>query len=212
MAGRFGPTPRERHGQLVILVGAQPVELDSRGVELLAFPGALVRWVAGDLGVTSATAHRPQKGQGIQQWVRAAGRHRHVQLIPSFAEPDRPELVEQLEARIESLRTGQAREPSAPGLLHRAVNGLLLEGPWEMSEQVDRDEFWSCKERLGRIRTPALILQRGGLIVGGANPQKELNELNFWFHNPTLKLLLGLHSYPYFAFYFHVNVNVLLFF
>jgi len=48
-----------------------------------------------------------------------------------------------------------------------------------MSKQVDRDEFLICKELLGRIRTPALILGRWMLIVGYATPQKELNELDF---------------------------------
>ena len=61
--------------------------------------------------------------------------------------------------------------------------------------QADFD-FLIAQERFGRVLAPALILQRRMLIVDGANPQKELYELNFWFHNPTLHPLLGLHPYP----------------
>jgi len=48
-----------------------------------------------------------------------------------------------------------------------------------MSKQVDRDEFLICNERLGRIRTPASMLERWMFIVGCATRQKEMNELDF---------------------------------
>jgi hypothetical protein len=41
-----------------------------------------------------------------------------------------------------------------------------------------------------------LILQRRVLIVHRANPQKELNKLGFYLHDPTLQRLLGLYLYP----------------
>jgi hypothetical protein len=64
-------------------------------------------------------------------------------------------------------------------LLDIAVNHLLFEAPLHISKQVDRDEFLICKERLGRSRTLALILERWMFVAGCANPQKELNELDF---------------------------------
>jgi hypothetical protein len=70
-------------------------------------------------------------------------------------------------------------KPRTPMLLDIAVNHLLFEAPLQISKQVDRDEFLICKERLGRIRTPALILERWMFIVGCATPQKELNELDY---------------------------------
>ena len=97
---------------------------------------------------------------------------------------------------IEGLITGQMRKPSAPVLLDIAMDGLEFESLLQMSEQIDGHRFLIRKKWFGRVLAPTLILQRRMLIVDGANPQKELYELIFWFHNPTLQRLLGLHPYP----------------
>ena len=76
------------------------------------------------------------------------------------------------------------------------MDSLLFEVSFQDAKQVDRHEFLISKEWCARIVAPALILERRMFIVGRANPHIQLNELNFWFHNPTLQRLLGLHLYP----------------
>src|SRR5438034_8874333 len=97
---------------------------------------------------------------------------------------------------IESLVTGQLREPSGPMLLHVAMHGLLLELPWQMSEQVDRDQFLIGQQGFGRVIAPALIFQPRVLIIHRANPQKELNELSFYLHEPNFTTSVGFAPLP----------------
>jgi len=81
-------------------------------------------------------------------------------------------------------------------LLDLAMDGLEFEPLLKMPEQVDGHHFLIRQQWFGRVLAPALILQRRMLIVDGANPEIDLYELIFWFHNPTLQRLLGLHPYP----------------
>jgi hypothetical protein len=76
------------------------------------------------------------------------------------------------------------------------VNAFVFESFLQMPEQIDGHRFLIRKAWFGRVPAPTLILQRWMLIVDGANPQIEMYELIFWFHNPTLQRLLGLHPYP----------------